>query len=1295
MRHNPEKPNPNPEPSVRFAPVPDPVSIPVPVPQPASKPAQKLVLKKTKIKNLPNQVGKQKERKLVNDQLLLEQLRAKLKVNIIDSYPEKSETLKVSDPVPVPEPESELTLHRISVDPEASSIKPLLFLQARVNDADIHFLIDSGATGNFLSRALVQLLDIKTTILKNPIHVSFADGRTQSINRYCLARIPFHPNYQPILKFFVADIAHNAYLGQPWLTSDDISINWSTGVVQVGSNVEFRGVRKKDGKISLMSACQFKKTMKKEQAYLCLVRQKDSDEDKPDPATLDPNIQSLLDEYSDVFPDELPKELPPERTVDHRIDLLPDSAPISKPTYKMSLAEMDELRRQLDDLLERGFIRPSSSPYGSPVLFVKKKEGDLRLCVDYRALNKQTVKNTYPLPRIDELLDRLKGAIIFSKIDLRSGYHQIRVQEIDIYKTAFRSRYGLFEFVVLPFGLCNAPATFMRLMNDVFRDELDRCALIYLDDILVFSPSIEQHLRDLRIILEKLRQHRLYAKLSKCEFLKKEIRFLGHLISADGLKMDPDKVKAILEWPELKNEADVLSFLGLVNFYHKYLEHLADVAIPISDLLKDENPFVWGPEQSDAFNKLKQLVASDPILSHFDVAEPVEVHCDASNRAVGAMLVQKGHPVAFESRKLSATELNYPTHDKELLAIVHALTKWRTYLHGSTIPIKIFTDHESLKCLATQPTLNHRQARWLEKLAEYNYEIAYTPGPENIVPDALSRRPDHNLAAMTESSPIIGLPFLESVRSKTPDDKDFGPIVTRLKNDADPHSAYRLENDILFLREGERMCIPNDPEIKTILLQEVHDSALAGHPGLDKTYTRLAQIAYWPNMRKSVEKYVKSCHTCRVSKIQTSKPNGLLQPLPIPERPWTHIAMDLMVHLPKTDRQNDAVAVFVDRFSKAAHFVACQTTCTAQDLAELFFKSVVRLHGLPISIVSDRDSRFCSRFWSELFSRLGTRLDMSTAHHQQTDGQAERTIQTLEQYLRIFINKDHKNWDELLGQAEFTYNSNKSASTNLSPFEAMNGYQPLTPVSIALTRPDNRIDKEADNFLRNHTTRFHVIRDALLDAQRRMASQYDEHRKEVTFKVGDLVYLDASDLKKPPGLAHKLLPRYRGPFKILEQPSPLNYRLDLPPKSRAHDVFHVEKLLPCYDRDPVLFPMADDPMPDDEPVTDDLGDYYEQEYEVERLVSHRYDTEGNLQYQVRWSGFAKEHDTWQTLQDVASASAALQDYRQTLTGKARTRYDTTFKRMVREAQEGSVLKSGNVTEMFISELSLIKTFDNE
>jgi len=750
--------------------------------------------------------------------------------------------------------------------------------------------------------------------------------------------------------------------------------------------------------------------------------------------------------------------------------------------------------------------------------------------------------------------------------------------------------------------------------------------------------------------------------------------------------MDPEKVKAILEWPDLTSVSDVLSFLGLVNYYHKYLERLADIATPLSDLLKDDNPFVWGPEQAEAFRQLKQAIAQDPILAHFIPTDPVEIHCDASGKAVGATMIQNGRPVAFESRKLSATELNYATHDKELLAIVHALTKWRTYLHGSSVPIKILTDHESLKCLATQPTLNHRQARWLEKLAEFNYEIDYTPGPLNIVPDALSRRPDYNLAAISESTPTIGLDLLKLIRSALPDDKDFGPIVTRLRDlpQENAHSAYHLENDLLFLREDGRMCIPNQPEVKTTLLKEVHDSALAGHPGMDKTYTRLAQIAYWPNMRKHVEKYVKSCHTCRVSKIQTSKPNGLLQPLPIPDRPWTHIAMDLVIHLPRTKRQNNAIAVFVDRFSKAAHFVACQSSCSAQDLADLFFKNVVRLHGVPTSIVSDRDTRFCSQFWTSLFSRLGTRLDLSTAHHQQTDGQSERTIQTLEQYLRVFVNKDHSNWDELLEQAEFTYNSNKSASTNLSPFESMYGFQPTTPIQCALSGPHS----PADAFLQNHITRFQVIQDALLDSQRRMASQYDCSRKDIAFEIGDLVYLDATDLKKPPGLAHKLLPRFRGPFKILERPSPLNYRLDLPPNSQVHDVFHVEKLLPAHVRDPELFPTADEPVPDDEPVTDDLGTYYDEEYEVEKLVAHRFDSNNNLQYKVRWHGFSKDHDSWQTLEDVSSAPEALQKYRQGLPRVAQAKHDAVLKKMIAQTPDGRVLKSGNVTEMVISDVSL-------
>jgi hypothetical protein len=309
---------------------------------------------------------------------------------------------------------------------------------------------------------------------------------------------------------------------------------------------------------------------------------------------------------------------------------------------------------------------------------------------------------------------------------------------------------------------------------------------------------------------------------------------------------------------------------------------------------------------------------------------------------------------------------------------------------------------------------------------------------------------------------------------------------------------------------------------------------------------------------------------------------------------------------------------------------------------------------------------------------------MSTANHQQTDGQAERTIQTLEQYLRAFIDNDHGNWDELLEQAEFTYNSNKSASTNCSPFEAMYGFQPATPVSAALSNATPRSDDVAGSFLKDHATRFQVIRDALLDAQRKMAVQYDRSRQERSFKVGDLVYLDASDLKKPPGLAHKLLPRYRGPFKVIAKPSPLNYQLDLPPGSRAHDVFHVEKLLPAHERDQELFPTSDEPLPDDSPVTDDLGDYYEAQYEVEKILAHRFNSKSELQYKVRWAGYAAEHDSWQTLEDVSSAPDEIQAYRRTLSDRALQKHDAVLKRMIDEASSESPLKSGNVKEMLIS-----------
>ena len=462
------------------------------------------------------------------------------------------------------------------------------------------------------------------------------------------------------------------------------------------------------------------------------------------------DLAALLRSYEDVFPDALPPGLPPAREVDHAIELEPGAPPPSRPTYRMSFQELEELERQLREYVGNGWIRPSQSPYGAPILFVKKKDGTTRMCTDYRALNKITKKNVYPLPRIDELLDRLEGAKFFTKIDLRQGYHQIRIAEADVEKTAFRTRYGHYEYLVLPFGLTNAPATFMGLMNEVFRPLLDKSVVIYLDDILIFSRTWEDHLRDVGAVLERLRSSQLYAKMSKCEFGKESVEFLGHVVSNEGVSVDAKKVEAIQQWPVPTNIHDLRAFLGLANYYRRFVLNYSKLALPLTRMLKKGAVIAMGEAELDAFEAIKEALMTAPVLAVADPKLGYRIVTDASDFAIGAILLQDQgkdwQPIAYESRKLQPAELRRNVYEKEMLAVLHALKTWRCYVEGR--PVELVTDHESLKWLLTQKELDRQQAKWVHVLSQFDIDIVYRPGRINPA-DALSRHPLHRLAAVS------------------------------------------------------------------------------------------------------------------------------------------------------------------------------------------------------------------------------------------------------------------------------------------------------------------------------------------------------------------------------------------------------------------------------------------------------------------------------------------------------------------------------------------------------------------
>ncbi|KAJ3707632.1 hypothetical protein LUZ61_011337 [Rhynchospora tenuis] len=466
----------------------------------------------------------------------------------------------------------------------------------------------------------------------------------------------------------------------------------------------------------------------------------------------DLSIIPVVSDYPDVFPEEI-TGLPPEREIEFPIDLLPGTTPISKAPYRMAPAELKELKVQLEDLLDKGFIQPSSSPWGAPVLFVLKKDGTLRLCIDYRELNKVTVKNRYPLPRIDDLFDQLQGSAVYSKIDLRSGYHQLRIRPSDVEKTAFLTRYGHYEYLVMPFGLTNAPAAFMDLMNRVFHDLLDSCVVVFIDDILIYSKTKEEHENHLRMVLERLREHKLFAKLSKCEFWLAQISFLGHIVSGKGLAVDPDKIKAATEWKPPKTVTEVRSFLGLAGYYRRFVPDFARIVRPLTKLLQKEVKYEWGEAQEQSFAELKNRLVTAPILAMPVSGQEYTVYTDASKLGLGCVLTQDGHVIAYGSRQLRSHEQNYPTHDLELAAVVFALKIWRHYLYG--VKCKIYTDHQSLKYIFTQKELNMRQRRWLELIKDYDLDIQYYAGKANVVADALSRKSQINLVTFLTKEPTL------------------------------------------------------------------------------------------------------------------------------------------------------------------------------------------------------------------------------------------------------------------------------------------------------------------------------------------------------------------------------------------------------------------------------------------------------------------------------------------------------------------------------------------------------------
>ena len=872
-------------------------------------------------------------------------------------------------------------------------------------------------------------------------------------------------------------------------------------------------------------------------------------------------------EFKEVFNEKNCDVLPPHRQYDCEIKLKDNSSLFYGPLYPLTEIERDELKKYLKENLDKGFIRKSSSPAGAPVLFVKKKDGSLRLCIDYRKLNDNTIRNSYPLPLISDLLDRVKGAKYFTKLDLKSAYNLVRIKEGDEYKTAFRTRYGHFEYSVMPFGLKNAPATFQHFINDVLSDYLDDFVISYIDDILIYSNSLEEHHEHVKKVLKKLLENNLFVKLEKCEFDVQSTTFLGFVLSKDGISMDNDKVKAILDWPVPTTVKEVQSFIGLCNYYRIFIKDFAKIANPLHKLTRKNVPFEWKNEQQKAFDQLKHLFTSAPILRNPDSNKPFIVETDASNFAVGAILSQEFdgqlHPIAYLSKGLTKSQKNYQIYDKELLAIKEALAQWRHYLEGARHQFIVYTDHKNLTFPRKPEMLSQRQIRWYEFLSRFDFKLIYRSGKKSGKPDLLSRRSDHLFANLckiscchTDLTDSKNHSLINSILSSLKNDEFYNKIKSSITSNTYINNKYFIDDEG-FLLFNNLIYVPSS--LRTLVLELHHDSITAGHFGVNKTLELISRNFWWPKLSLDVKNFIKSCEVCCRAKIPRHKPYGLLSPLPTPDRAWSDISMDFIVDLPKS-KDMTTIMVVIDRLTKMAHFIPFRCLPTASIAADAFISNIFKFHGFPDSIISDRGAQFTSEFWKRLCSLLDISHSLSTANHPQTDGQTERVNGILEQYLRCFINERQNNWADLLPFAEFSYNNTLQQSINQSPFFANYGFNPKFNPEIPTTSRPNRVEKrvidinENIKFLKKNLEIAKSTYKKYADMQRKAAPEFD---------VGKKVWLLKGSTSK--NRKKKLSDQLIGPFTIIKKVSPLAFELDLPNSMRCHPVFHVSLLEPYFE----------------------------------------------------------------------------------------------------------------------------------
>lgn len=870
-------------------------------------------------------------------------------------------------------------------------------------------------------------------------------------------------------------------------------------------------------------------------------------------------ITRVCNEYRDIF--YLPGDkLTATDTIQHEIPLLHNTPPVHVKPYRIPQAQKEEVDRQVKKMLEEGIVRPSSSPYNAPIVLVPKKLDNSgtqkwRLAVDMRRLNDVTIGDSFPLPNITEILDQLGNSKFYSALDLSAGYHQVLVKEEDRQKTAFSTGNAHYEFNRMPFGAKGAPAVFQRLMNTVLAGLIGNTCYVYLDDIIVYSTTLDEHEHKLRKVFDRLREHKLLLQPDKCNFFMPQIKFLGHIISEEGVTMDPEKVKAVVNYPVPETVKQIKSFLGLIGYYRRFIPQFAAMAKPLNNLTRKDVPFRWGVEQQEAFQNLKTTITSEPVLQYPDfVKGQFLLTTDASNIALGAILSQgavgKDKPIAYASRTLNKAESNYSTSEKELLAIVWAVKHFRPYLYGRHF--KILTDHRPLRWLFNVREVGSRLMRWRLKLEEYDYEIIYKAGKTNVNADALSR---------------IQIELCKQRDSIETETFDKGEEETQITdstiNTSEPDSEHTESTPIIVKlhkdKAGNYRHWIDDKKQQQQLLKEYHDNPLGCHQGHQRTTEALKLRYYWQGMQKDVIDYINTCVSCNQRK--TSRTDNRPAPLEIsftPNTPFTHTAMDIVGPLPLTRNGNRYLLTFQDIFTKYPEAIPMSDQ-SVNTIARKYVNHIICRHGCPEKITTDQGAQFTSELFSEICKLLQVKQIQTTAYHPEANGVVERSHQTLMNFLSHYINEKQDDWDEWIDYALMAYRTTPHTATGYSPYYLNHGREARLPTELQTSKlaKDYNEDDYVQHVVKGLQQAYENTQEKLTSGKERTKRNFDKNAQHKIFQPGELILLFDPTVKR--GRSRKLKKPWLGPYKILERLSNVNYKIK---KGKKDYVTHVNRMKP-------------------------------------------------------------------------------------------------------------------------------------